>query len=61
MANPFLYRCPTTGLLVQGVLNAADEPIPAGGEVGYQLVDCTACGQPHMVNPADERAPRMGR
>jgi hypothetical protein len=42
----FIYRCPTTGLKVQG--HAADDLI--GGE-SYEPVTCTACGRIHLVNP----------
>jgi hypothetical protein len=40
-----MYRCPRTGLMVQGWV--ADEPL-SGGE-GYESV--TACGRVHLINP----------
>jgi hypothetical protein len=42
----FLYRCPTTGLRVQGWL--ADNPAQHGEH--YELVNCLACGGQHLVN-----------
>ncbi len=42
----FVYRCPRTGLKVQGWI--ADELI--NGEI-YEPVTCTACGRVHLVNP----------
>ena len=45
---PFLFRCPNTGLRVQGW--AADD----GSEddrVTYEGVTCLACRGLHMVNP----------
>jgi RNase P subunit RPR2 len=44
---PFTYRCPRTGLLVQGWA-AADQL--TDGET-YELVTCTACGWIHLINP----------
>jgi hypothetical protein len=41
----FTYRCPRTGLQVQGW--AADPLID--GEI-YEPVTCTACGRIHLVN-----------
>jgi hypothetical protein len=39
--HPFIYRCPTTGLNVQGL-----------AEDHYQAVQCLACQGVHLVNPA---------
>ncbi len=45
---PFLYRCPNTGLNVQGFV--ADDP--TGGEAEtYEPVTCIACTRVHLVNP----------
>jgi hypothetical protein len=44
----FLYRCPKTGLRVQGWL--VDEPAQHGEH--YKLVNCLACGGHHLVNTA---------
>jgi DNA-directed RNA polymerase subunit RPC12/RpoP len=46
----FMYRCPRTGLKVQG--HAADDLI--NGEA-YEPVTCTACGGTHLVNPKTGR------
>jgi hypothetical protein len=43
----FLYRCPNTGLQVQGWI--ADDP--EKGEGFYEAVFCTACTAVHLVNP----------
>jgi len=43
-----LYRCPNTGLRVQGWL--ADKPAQHGEH--YELVNCLACGGQHLVNAA---------
>jgi hypothetical protein len=40
------YRCPRTGLQVQGC--AAADPL-IDGEI-YEPVTCTACGRIHLVN-----------
>jgi hypothetical protein len=48
---PFFYRCPTTGLNVQGWF--ADD-VTAEGET-YQTVTCLACQQVHLVNPATNK------
>jgi hypothetical protein len=42
----FLYRCPTTGLRVQGWL--ADNPAQHGEH--YELASCLASGGQHLVN-----------
>jgi hypothetical protein len=43
----FVYRCPTTGMNVQGWL--PDDESVDEGEV-YEAVTCLACTQPHLVN-----------
>jgi hypothetical protein len=46
MANfAFVYRCPATGLKVQG--HVVDDLI----DTTYEAVTCTACGRVHLVNP----------
>jgi hypothetical protein len=45
MATAFVYRCPNTGLNVQGFI--ADDPAPAG----YYPVTCLACTRLHLVDP----------
>jgi hypothetical protein len=44
--GPFTYRCPRTGLQVQGW--AAADPL-TDGEI-YEPVTCTACERIHLVN-----------
>ena len=46
---PFLYRCPSTGLRVQGW--SAEEVPPNDGDI-YETVTCIACQQVHLVNPS---------
>ena len=43
----FIYRCPTTGLNVQGWLAAE----PPADEAIYEPVKCLLCNQMHFVNP----------
>jgi hypothetical protein len=43
----FVYRCPTTGLNVQGWF--ADDPSGDKDEV-YETVKCLACTQVHLIN-----------
>ncbi len=45
---PFLYRCPNTGLRVQGFVA---EDVPDDADT-YESVTCLACQQVHLVNPA---------
>ena len=52
----FLYRCPTTGLRVQGWL--ADNPAQHGEH--YELVSCLACAGRHLVNTSTSKTPRRG-
>jgi hypothetical protein len=44
----FLYRCPNTGLQVQGYApeRASDD------DDAYEAVTCSACRRVHAVNPA---------
>jgi hypothetical protein len=44
----FLYRCPNTGLLVQGWIG--EDPTNRD-EDRFEAVTCTACGRVHLVNP----------
>ncbi len=45
----FLFRCPNTGLNVQGW---SAEEVSADEANTYQTVTCIACQQTHLVNPA---------
>jgi hypothetical protein len=45
---PFLYRCPSTGLNVQGFV--ANDPTESEAEI-YEAITCTACTRLHFVNP----------
>jgi hypothetical protein len=48
----FIYRCPNTGLNVQGWI--ADDP--TNGEAdNYEAVTCIACTRVHLVNPKTVR------
>jgi hypothetical protein len=49
---PFIYRCPATGLKVQGWF--AEEASPGEGEV-YETVTCLACKRTHLVNRSTGR------
>ena len=49
---PFVYRCPKTGLNVQGWV--ADDPTEGEGET-YYSVTCTICTQMHLVDPKTAR------
>jgi hypothetical protein len=44
----FIYRCPTTGLKVQGWL--ADESSSENDSTSYEAVICTACTRVHFIN-----------
>ena len=50
---PFIYRCPNTGLNVQGLF-AEDVP-PANAET-YETVTCPVCTRVHLVNRSTGRA-----
>jgi hypothetical protein len=51
--NAFLYRCPSTGLNVQGWV--ADDPPAERDSETYEAVTCTACTRIHLVNPKTGR------
>jgi hypothetical protein len=44
----FIYRCPNTGMNVQGW--TADDPT-ASDDDAYEAVACTICTQVHLINP----------
>jgi hypothetical protein len=47
---PFVYRCPNTGLNVQGWV--ADDPTEGDGEgETYAAISCTICTRVHLVDP----------
>jgi hypothetical protein len=46
----FVYRCPNTGLNVQGWV--ADDPTERDD---YETIVCTACRRAHLVNPKTGR------
>lgn len=46
---PFLYRCPVTGLNVQGWI--ADDPDALDLEERHVSQTCLACQRVHLVNP----------
>lgn len=46
MATTFVYKCPVTGLNVQGFV--ADDP---GDDRTYRSVTCLACRSVHVLNP----------
>jgi len=48
----FIYRCPNTGLQVQGW--SSDE-VPPADDQRYETVTCTACGRIHLVSPSTGR------
>jgi hypothetical protein len=45
----FIYKCPITGLNVQGWV--ADDRSSETGNETYESVICTACARMHLVNP----------
>ena len=47
--TPSLYRCPSTGMMVQGFC-AADDGSDERGDV-YIGVHCLACSRIHLINP----------
>jgi hypothetical protein len=51
MAEPFLYRCPVTGLNVQGT-TTDDDPSGALEDDRLEMVQCLACGGVHLVDPS---------
>jgi hypothetical protein len=48
MTRGFVFRCPNTGLNVQGWV--ADDPTERE-EGFYESVTCTACARVHLVDP----------
>ncbi|MFY9837743.1 MAG: hypothetical protein WAK55_15005 [Xanthobacteraceae bacterium] len=48
----FVFRCPNTGLNVQGWV--ADNPSEPESEA-YEAVTCTACARVHLVDPRTGR------
>jgi hypothetical protein len=44
---PFVYRCPNTGLNVEGWV--ADNPVDRDDT--YEAIPCTICTRLHLVNP----------
>ncbi|MGA2311371.1 MAG: hypothetical protein ABSF87_03225 [Xanthobacteraceae bacterium] len=48
-----IYRCPTTGLNVQGWF--ADDPARADADDTYESLICTACTKLHLINPKTGR------
>jgi hypothetical protein len=50
MFSFFLYRCPNTGLKVQG-WTAEDPAEDKSDHVSYEQVKCIACRQTHFINP----------
>jgi hypothetical protein len=45
--TPFIFRCPNTGLNVQGW---SAEDVTDEADDTYDAMTCTACGQLHFVN-----------
>jgi hypothetical protein len=52
MRRPFLFRCPATGLNVQGY---SEKEQPPDGQRRYEGVQCLACQRFHYVNPETGR------
>ena len=48
--TPFLFRCPSTGMMVQGF--RADDGTEDDAQDSYLGVHCLACKRMHLVNPA---------
>ncbi len=53
MSKPFIFRCPTTALSVQGISETDEAPV--AGKPRYQSVVCLACKQVHIVDPETGR------
>jgi hypothetical protein len=47
--SAFLYRCPATGMMVQGW--RADDGAAADGDDNYVSMRCLACNRVHLINP----------
>jgi hypothetical protein len=45
----FIYRCPTTGLNVQGLFVDRQPAVSSGH--AFESMTCTACGRTHLVDP----------
>jgi len=52
MGVSVVFRCPNTGLNVQGWI--ADDPAESEAE-SYEAVTCTACTRLHLINPKTGR------
>ena len=48
MGKPYLYRCPNTGMNVQGYLD--DREAKPSATPRFEAVTCLACGLFHFVN-----------
>jgi hypothetical protein len=46
----FIFRCPHTGLKVQGFV---DDDVDKGN--AFETIACSACGEVHLVNPESGR------
>ena len=57
MSKPFLYRCPVTGMNVQGMTTDRERQVSGAGAERRELVHCPACGGVHLVDPADAPKP----
>ncbi len=53
--TPFLFRCPSTGRMVQALHDddPADQTEPPGES--YVGIECLSCGDMHLVNPLTGR------
>jgi len=49
----FLYRCPTTGYKVQGLVRGNGRS--TDDATAYETVTCLACNGVHLVNPRSGR------
>jgi hypothetical protein len=49
---PFIYRCPTTGLSVQGL---AADTVPDANTETYESVTCPVCTRVHLVKRSTGR------
>jgi hypothetical protein len=55
MGKPFLYRCPVTGMNVQGM--TSDDETSGEPRDRLEMVQCLACGGVHLVDPANAPKP----
>jgi len=51
--RPVLFRCPTTGKLVQHFI---DDHATADDDHRFNSVQCAACGLTHLINRATGKA-----